>query len=387
MQVFKVSMKVLKRNIPSILLYVLIFLALSILFASGAKDQEDDYVSFDTVKNTVAIIMEEDSPLIQGFLKNLEKTSIFVEIEDSEDAAADALYFRIVTYVLRIPKGFTDSFMSTGEIKLEKQTIPGSTDNIYTDLGINSFFNTANLFLVADDKITQSQLVKSTLLALDKVTPVQMENTSLTKSDPYAKFFFNYMSYSLVSILILGTSLVMLVWKDLDLARRTEVSPLPRSSVNFQKYLALGIFALITWLVLFSTYFILSGESWKNSLWLYMLNSLIFTFTSLTLSFLIGTLLKSRNAISAVSNILALGPSFISGVFVPQELLGQGVLNIAKTTPTYWYVTSNNAIASLTSMAFENLSAIYLNMAIVAMFGIGFLILSSFSGKRKSVKS
>ena len=387
MQVFKVSMNVLKRNIPSIVIYVLIFLALSILFASSAKDQEKDYASFDTVKNRVAIFMEEDSPLIQGFLKNLEKTSTFVEIEDSEVAVADALYFRIVTYVLRIPEGFTDSFMSTGEIKLEKQTIPASTDNIYTDLGINSFFNTANLFLVADDKISQPQLVESTLLALDEVTPVQMENVPLAKSDPYAKFYFNYMSYSLVSILILGTSLVMLVWKDIDLARRTEVSPLPRSSVYLQKYLALGVFALLTWFVLFMTYFIIIGQPWENSLLLYMLNSLVFTFTSLTLSFLIGTLLKSRNAISAVSNIVALGPSFISGVFVPQELLGQSVLNIAKATPTYWYVTSNNAIASLTGVASVNLSTIYLNMAIVAMFGIGFLIISSYTGRRQQVKS
>lgn len=383
MQVFKVSMHVLKRNIPSIIIYLVIFLGLSILFASSAQDQEKEYASFDTVKNQVAVFVEEDSPLIQGFLKNLEETSTFVEVKDDKEAIADALYFRIVTYVLRIPKGFTNSFMSNGEVTLLKLTIPGSTDNIYTDLGINSFFNTASLFLTADQNINQIELISKTVKALGEKSPIEMETASINEPDPYAKFYFNYMSYSLVSIIILGTSVVMLVWKNQDLARRTEVSPLSNTSVHLQKYLALGIFALLTWSLLFFTYFLISGQSWEKALNLYLINSLVFTFTSLALSFLVGTLLKSRNAISAVSNVLALGPSFISGVFVPQELLGQSVLNIAKFTPTYWYVTSNNAIASLLTMSRDNLNPIYLNIGVVFLFGLGFLLVSAWTGKRQ----
>lgn len=387
MQVFKVSMNILKRNIPSIMIYLVIFLGLSLLFAAGASDQEKEYASFETVKNRVAVFKGEDSLLIQGFLDSLEETAVFIEVEDTPDAIADALYFRVVTYIIRIPEGFTESFMSNGDVHLEKQTLPGSTANIYTELGVNSFFNTARLFLVADETINQNDLVEKTITALDEKTSITMESIQGKQPDSYAKFYFNYMSYSLVSILILGTSVVMLAWKDKDLFSRTAVSPFPPRVVQMQKYLALVVFSLITWAGLFFTYFLISGKPWEAVLNLYMLNSLVFTFTALALSFLVGTLLKGRNAISAVSNILALGPSFISGVFVPQELLGASVLNAAKITPTYWFVTSNNLIASLSTFTSENVSPIYMNMLIVALFGVGFLFLSSWADKRQRTSS
>ena len=67
MQVFNVSMKVLKRNAPSILIYLGIFLGLSLLFASNSSEQEAEYASFETVKTPVALFLEEDTPLTRSF--------------------------------------------------------------------------------------------------------------------------------------------------------------------------------------------------------------------------------------------------------------------------------------------------------------------------------
>ncbi len=40
--------------------------------------------------------------------------------------------------------------------------------------------------------------------------------------------------------------------------------------------------------------------------------------------------------------MVSLGTAFISGVFVPQELLGEKVLAMAKFFPVYYYVKINN---------------------------------------------
>ena len=56
-------MKVLKRNYPSILIYLGIFLGLSLLFASQGSQQEEEYTSFETVKTPVAVFAEE-TPLL-----------------------------------------------------------------------------------------------------------------------------------------------------------------------------------------------------------------------------------------------------------------------------------------------------------------------------------
>jgi ABC-2 type transport system permease protein len=174
------------------------------------------------------------------------------------------------------------------------------------------------------------------------------------------------------------------VWKNQDLYRRTEVSPLKRDTINMGKLLALALFTVMTWFILVVAYFFLSGSfAFNIQLILYIANSFVFAFMALWLSFLIGTLLKSRNAISAASNVLSLGPSFISGVFVPQELLGQNVLSIAKFTPTYWYVTANNLIDAMKETNSETIMQIFSNTAVVFGFGLFFLILSFIIGRRR----
>ena len=387
MQVFKVSMKVLKRNYPSIIIYLVIFLGLSLLFASQGSQQEEEYSSFSTVKTPVAVFLEEDTPLVRGFLQNLEETSDIVTLEDDEDIINDALYFRIVTYVIRIPEGFTEDFMNREDVLLTKETVPGTVTNIYTDLSVNSFFSTAAMYLASDEGLSQEELAVKTNEALAKKTPVEVKSLNKTDENNYAKFYFNYMSYSLVSILVLGTSLIMLVWKDMDLYHRTEVSPLKRSSISLQKYLALGVFTFLTWVALNGAYFIVNPQSTLDlPTLLHMGNSFIFAFTSMGMSFLIGTLLKSRNAISAVTNVVALGPAFISGAFVPQELLGQNVLNMAKVSPTYWYITANNRISSMASLQEASNNSIFNYLIIVLGFGLLFFILSGIAG-RKALRS
>lgn len=150
------------------------------------------------------------------------------------------------------------------------------------------------------------------------------------------------------------------------------------------KLLALALFTVMTWLILVITYFFLSGKfAFDFQLLLYIANSFVFAFMALWLSFLIGTLLKSRNAISAASNVLSLGPSFISGVFVPQQMLGQNVLSIAKFTPTYWYVTANNLIDAMKDTNSETIMAIFSNTAVVFGFGMLFLLISIVLGRRR----
>ena len=385
MQVFKVSLKILKKNLPSLLIYLIVFLVLSVIFSSVAKEQESEYSDFETVKTSVAFFQDESTPLVEAFKDELAKSAIFVETKDDYDAIMDALYFRSVSYVIRIPEGFTEKIMNGEDVQLEKRTVAGSISNTYTDLAINNYFNTARLYISQEPDLSQEELASKVALSLDHKTEITVDKSSIsTDTFGYGKFFFNYLAYSLVSILITGTSIVMIVWKNQELYRRTEVSPLKRGTINMGKLLALALFTVMTWFILVVAYFFLSGKfAFDIQLVLYLANSFVFAFMALWLSFLIGTLLKSRNAISAASNVLSLGPSFISGVFVPQELLGQNVLSIAKFTPTYWYVTANNMIDAMKETNSETIMQIFSNTAVVFGFGVAFLIISFVLGRRR----
>ena len=86
---------------------------------------------------------------------------------------------------------------------------------------------------------------------------------------------------------------------------------------------------------------------------------------------------------SAASNVVSLGTCFISGVFVPQDFLGKSVLTLASFTPNYWYVKSNDSIASLVNFNMENLAPIFLNMLIVIGFAVAVLTVTLVVIKQK----
>ncbi|MDF1495425.1 ABC transporter permease [Caproiciproducens sp. CPB-2] len=387
MPVFKLCMKIIQKNLSSMMIYVAVFLAVSTLLSLNSSKVRE--TGFSQEKTDIAFLSEEDSPLIDGFQAELAKTASFVEVPDETEKLQDALFFRSVSYILRIPKGFTQSFMRGEDVRIEKTTVPNSVSNAYIDLNINQYFNTAALYVKTVPGITQEDLVRHLKADMEINTPVAMKADAQPDTDNgFSEYFFNYLAYALSSVLVLGVSAIMLVFNDRDLSRRNFCSPLSAGKINFQFILANLVFTVACWAVMVGFCFLLDYRNimTRNTAYL-VLNSFVFTLSMSGISFLIGNLLKERGAISAVCNVVSLGPCFISGVFVPQELLNSTVLKIASFTPTYWYVKANNRISSLASFSFSSLSEVYTAMLIEAGFAVAFFAVSMVVGKKKRMSS
>jgi ABC-2 type transport system permease protein len=104
----------------------------------------------------------------------------------------------------------------------------------------------------------------------------------------------------------------------------------------------------------------------------------------LGISFLLGTLIKKRNAQAPLQNTLTLAFSFLSGAFVPQFMLGKTVLTIASFTPTYWYIKSNHAIVALSNFSLGNIAPVLFNMLVVLGFGAAALLVAMAISKKRS---
>jgi ABC-2 type transport system permease protein len=120
------------------------------------------------------------------------------------------------------------------------------------------------------------------------------------------------------------------------------------------------------------------------NLLLYCINAVVFAITTLSLSYLIGISVTSKKAVSAISTAISLSLAFISGMFVPQEFLGESVLRLASFTPTYWYIKVNNTIVSLTGYQWDNVSEILAMMAVQIGFAAAFISIVMVVSKRKS---
>ncbi|HEY8365248.1 MAG TPA: ABC transporter permease [Haloplasmataceae bacterium] len=384
MPVYKAYFKIIKHYLPQLLIYIVVFTALSIAFAQSSSSNTD--ITFSETKVKVAFInYDNDSPITEGLKNYLNKTVNLIDLPDNKKTLQDALFFREVEYIIKIPQGFTESLYNEELVQIEKSTVPDSTSEIYMDILINKYLNTAKLYIKYIDDMSYEELINNIENDLDKKTEVIINEavTEINKSDNRI-FFFNYLAYALLVTLILGVSCVLLVYNKTDIKRRNLCAPISNRSMNFQLILGHLSYALLTWFVLILTSFIFYGSSmFTLKGLLFVLNSLLFTLVSLSISYLVGNVTNNQNVVSAATNIIALGSSFISGVMVPQAYLSDTVLKIASFTPTYWYVKSNNIIINLVNYNMDNLKPILINMLIIIGFTIAYITISLVVVKQK----
>ena len=388
MTVYKAFFKIILKNLSQIIIYVVIFISLAVTLAN--VNSQSIETSFTETKVNIAFINNNtDSILIEGLKNYLSKNANIVNIPDEPKKLQDALFFREVEYIVRVPKGFTEGLLNDEMLQIEKITIPDSSSAIYIDSIINKYLNTAKNYISNIENISEEQLLSYIDKDLEQKTKVKLYNSiDETNNNEKRASYFNFMAYALLAILILGVCSVMLVFNDTDIKKRNLCSPMKLESMNFQIILGSLSFAMFTWIaMIFTSFFLYGSYMFTTKGILFLLNSFVFTLAALSISYLLGNVIKSRNAMSAVANVFAMGTSFISGVFVPQALLGETVLNIASFTPTYWYVKSNNIIANLVNFNMENLTPIFLNMFIIIGFAIAILSVTLVMIKQKRVSN
>jgi ABC-2 type transport system permease protein len=255
------------------------------------------------------------------------------------------------------------------------------------DNAINNYMNTARVYLKFTSDRNAAELntyIGNTLQQETQVTINLKREDSETYSNGFNTNYFNYLGYILISTLITGVSLVMFSFHGLDLRRRHSAAPLSSRSMNVQLILANLIFVLGLLLLFIIAGYVLNKDRMINqNTLLIWVNALVFTITALSISYLIGIVVKSKRAVSAIATTLSLCFAFLSGIFVPQDYLGSAITKVASFMPTFWYVKANNTIGELTSFAWSDISGVFGYIAIQLGFAAAFFCIALVVSKRK----
>ncbi len=376
MQVFKAYVKIIRKNAGQLLMYVGIVIALAVMM--NQFNAQKPQTGFTDTKIALAFFNADSrdaSGIAGGLQEYLQKFVNFVEVADEPDKIRDALFFGEISYAIHIPAGFAASFANDGQLRIGQQSAPDSTTAAYMDMLINKYLNTARLYHRGLPAASTDEIVSLTLTNLKQEIPVAMTATeSWVGSYANVVYFYNYLAYALLAMLILGITTCMMTFSGLDLKRRNLCSPLTLRSLNLQMIAGGLLFSLFSWGSLVAVSLAIYGRTLLTPAGYFLiLNSLVYMLTGLGLSYLVGNLLKSRNAQAAVANVLTLGMSFISGVFVPQAILGKTVLAIARFTPAYWFVKANIAIGAQSDFSGRGMQDITFAMLVQLVFLAGFL--------------
>lgn len=378
MTVFKTFWKIVNKYKGTIILYTVMLIS----FGGINLASNDTTTTFTSTLPNIAIVNnDQKSVLTNNLISYLSENSKVVDIENDEEKINDALFYRDVSYVVYIPKNYTNDVL-----KGMNPTIDIKSTNDYTssleEMMLTDYLNLQNTYLkLTTDQAKLTNYINDTLKDKSKVVLTSKVDTkSLSKVSRY----FNFASYSILAVVIFIITLVLTSFKEKTVNKRIVVS-----SMNYKKHSGLILkssllYALIVWVLFSLLAIILLGKSLLNIRGLLLiLNTLIFTLQALTFALLISSLVNNKDAIGGIVNVVALGSAFLCGAFIPSMYLPEKVVSISHIFPAYYYNNSNNLVTSLEVINLTTLKPFITNIMIMLVFMLVFIVLNNFVIKNK----
>lgn len=330
MQIFKLYFKILKNNLGIIMMYVFIFLIIAVLnFSSLKKSNNFEY----TKPNVVVYNYDEKNDLIKYFVKYLSlNTNIITDIKDNKEEIDNALFYEQIDTVIRIPKGFSSDLINNNKTSLELSNRHNSAFAYLTNILVEKYFNFSEAY--------EYQNYEEMLEVLNK--NIEVELLANNDNSKYSIYYFNALNYVIIALSIYIFGLTLNTINQKNIKNRNQVSPI--SDLKFNLIFLFGnilLMSIIIFLFVLFGLILLQENLFKGNNINYILNLYIFLLPIYIISYIVGKYISSKQGISAISNILSLGSSFLCGAFVPQEYLSKDLLNISKVMPSYWFVKNN----------------------------------------------
>ncbi len=367
MRVFKGYGNIIKRNIGVMVMYVCIFIGISVAIQKSLGDTGVTG-NFAAVKLAVAVIDREGGALGDTLKSYLQREQKLVEIADDEQTIQEELFYRNISYVLIVPQG-TQAAFENGEAAVQTIKVPGSSAGFYLDAKINSLLNQIRVYQTGGFSFEES-CEKALALSERKgqVTLLDINGNGGQRAD--YNYYFAYLPYAMLTGIIMCLSSVVMTFKKKEIRRRmtcSSVSLLRQNMAATASFLLVGLAVWGVCVVVQAALYRGGAFTSPNCLW-YMLNSFACMVVAMTLAYLCGTVVNSVNALNGINNVVSLGLCFIGGIFVPIEMLGSGVKKAAGFTPTYWYSQINSILGDYEHLSTEMRQNILQGLAIQLLF-------------------
>ena len=392
MIVFKTFWRIMKRYWWIVFIYVAILTSLSVINLKTAP-----VTDFVDTKPEITIVSQNPSdlttkPFTKNFLNYLSKNTKIIDLKESE--TTDALFYQKISMILYLPEDLESKIISGQKITLDYRTSGNYTAELSKNL-IKRYFELQRTEILESKNSSKEQsnilsedsekIISSLNQRLDQSPTVRLASKNATNLSKIAAFF-NFASYTIMAIILYVTCFINASFNKSSVKKRTMASSLHLKEYNFSLLLANSIFAFSVFVLLTTLSFFVLGNIVLTPFFIFeILNFLLYTLAALTLAELVSTFNLSRDAVSGVVNLLSLAPAFLSGAFVPTYFLPSFVLTIAHIFPTYWFIDTNNKIATMTEFNFSSFLTILPNLLVLVLFSIIFIIGNLILAKKKRI--
>ncbi|MCX4326712.1 MAG: ABC transporter permease [Lachnospiraceae bacterium] len=370
MTVFKCYMKIIKKNTGMIIMYFVIFAAISVvmLYAGKGNNGQDQFMES---KLRAAIVDKDKSGISENIARYISKLHNAKKVKDNLSVLQEEMYYQKYDIVIQIPEGFGEQFLS-GKAAVAVTQQPGQFSYMYVESQINDFINRIIKYNLAGYTMEES-FKKVSDIKESKVTLLDVNGNGGNMPD--FAYLFQYFPY--ISIAILGNSLGIIVcsFRKKEVKNRMAASAVPLRRQSGEAFLAFIVTGVAVWTGFIIMVLVIKGEELLNNanIFYYILNSFTVMMLSLSMAFLTGMIAKKADTVNMIVTPVSLFMSFLGGVFVPLSMLNNTVRKAARFVPVYWYEEVNNKLSGYAQIPQNVVKEIWRGIGIQILFTIMFI--------------
>lgn len=380
MTVFNTFWKVINKYKGTIILFTVML----VTFGGINTTSNNSTVDFTNSKPDIIIVNNSgNNDLTKNLISYLEKNTNVKDVKNTEEARNDALFYREVNYIIYIPKDYQKDVLSGKTPEIDIKTV-GDYNSSLAEMLLTRYLKIQSIY--AKNISTEQELITAINKNLSKTSEVTITSKVDTTKTSRVSRYFNFASYSAMFIIIFVICMVLSSFNTKTIKKRTIISSMNYKTHNKYLLRASFVYSIIVWLL----FMLLGTILFSNTILslrglVYALNLFIFIFTSLTLALLLSTLIDNKDAVNGIVNVISLGSAFLCGAFIPTEWLPETVIKISRIFPTYWYVNSNDLLASLQTINMTSLNQVIINMIVMLVFALIFIIINNLVSKKKQI--
>lgn len=380
MTVFNTFWKVINKYKGTIILFTVML----VTFGGINTTSNNSTVDFTNSKPDIIIVNNSgNNDLTKNLISYLEKNTNVKDVKNTEEARNDALFYREVNYIIYIPKDYQKDVLSGKTPEIDIKTVGDYTSSL-AEMLLTRYLKIQSIY--AKNISTEQELITVINKNISKTSEVTITSKVDRAKTSRVSRYFNFASYSAMFIIIFVICMVLSSFHTKTIKKRTIISSMNYKTHNKYLLRASFIYSIIVWLL----FMLLGTILFSNTILslrglVYALNLFIFIFTSLTLALLLSTLIDNKDAVNGIVNVISLGSAFLCGAFIPTEWLPETVIKISRIFPTYWYVNSNDLLASLQTINMTSLNQVIINMIVMLVFALIFIIINNLVSKKKQI--
>ena len=373
---FKTFLRIVQKNIWVIIMYTMILVVVrSANSLSGAGQ-----TSFVASKPNTVVYDHDGSEISKSLKKYFEEKTDVVEISEEGDNLSDALYFNQINYVIYLEKGFGEKIKNGEDFELNVKS-EGDYGAYLSETILSRYVKVAKSFAGLSEK----EIVRKTEDVLKNETAVELNSTLDVSGLTNATTYYNFLNYSILAGLVFSISYATIGFRRTMVRKRINASATSYKKINRDILLCSFALSLVLWVIynILGVLVVGSDVVFTANGALMVANSFVLTIFAVVFALFLTNLVEKTDALNAVINIVSIGSSFLCGVFLPAKWMPEFVVNLARIFPSYYYVDSNNIIATLDKFDGEHLQPIVVNTLVLIGSTVVLIVLTNIISRKK----